>query len=118
MTTFIKRIFIHPFRYSLIFGAAKNNTKTSTSHIKQVLRGVIQDCGDSQGNRIQFKLNQAKTHADLWALRSDLHQLVARVHGERLAAERINGLVTLFEGQIPNSHLTRIRLGFARPGHS
>jgi hypothetical protein len=112
MTTLIERIFAHSFRDSLSFGVTKENTKISTSHIKQALRDVVQDCGDARGHRMQFRINQATTHSDLWALRSDLHQLVAQVHGERLATERINGLVKLFHGLIPNSHLTRIRSGF------
>jgi hypothetical protein len=112
MTTLIERFFAHSFRDSLSFGATRHNTKTSTSHIKQALRDVIKDCGDERGQRMQLKINQATSHADLWDLRGELHQLVACVHDERLATQRINSLLSLFNGLIPGAHLTRIRSGF------
>ncbi len=77
-------------------------------HIRSSLRQTLHDCIDVRAQRVLYKIDMAKTAGDLWLLRSDLHQCIAQVHSERVAAERINGLIGAFRGWLPSGQLTRI----------
>ncbi len=112
--TIFERIFTNPFRQS-----ASNVTSTpqaaprqSMVQIQQALHSAAHDCVGVRGQRIQYKINQSKTPAELWALRSDLHQCIAQTHSERVATERINNVAAVFEGWIPAHQLIRIQPGF------
>ncbi len=111
MKHLIQRIFTNPFRNSASNDAVANQ-KAPLAQIQQALRDAVHDCVNLRAQRINYKINQAKTPAELWALRSDLHQCIAQIHSERVAAARINDVAVMFEGWIPASQLTRIQPGF------
>jgi hypothetical protein len=111
VTNLIQRIFANPFRNSASHDA-NAKTKPSMAQIQQALNDAINDCQDVRGQRIRYKIETAKTPADLWALRSDLHQCIAQQHSERVAAARINDAAMMFEGWVPASQLIRIQPGF------
>jgi hypothetical protein len=91
--------------------SAINRRQLPIEQIRHSLRRTLDDCKDKdiRAQRVMFKINAAKTPADLWMLRSDLHQCISQVHSQRVAVERINSLVDVFEGWIPPSQLTRIQ---------
>lgn len=76
--------------------------------IRHSLQTVLHDCKDLRTQRVIYQINIARTPADLWLLRSDLHQCVAQEHNQTEAAERINSLINVFEGWVPASQLARI----------
>lgn len=76
--------------------------------VKASLNNTLHDCRDMRAQRIIYKINIAKTPSDLWLLRSDLYQCISQTHSQSEAVNRINGLVTVFEGWLPARHLTRI----------
>jgi hypothetical protein len=76
--------------------------------IKQALHLCLQDCRGMAAQRLVYKINLAETPADLWLLRSDLHQCISRTHDQSEAARRINALLDIFSGWIPAGQLTRI----------
>lgn len=76
--------------------------------IRQQLRGVLHDCTGMDAQRVIFKIDLAGTPADLWLLRSDLHQCISRTHNQAEAARRINALLETFCGWIPAIQLSRI----------
>lgn len=78
------------------------------AEIKHALHLSIQDCQGMAAQRVVYKINLAETPADLWLLRSDLHQCISRTHDQSEAAKRINALLGIFSGWIPASQLTRI----------
>ena len=82
--------------------------RVSLEHIRNSLRQTLHDCTDVKAQRVLYKINTAKTAADLWLVRSDLHQCIAQMHSESIAAERINGLISGFQGWLPSKQLTRI----------
>ena len=114
MKTFLKRIFTNPFRQSASHGINKPQAvqKQSVVQIQRALRSAVHDCTDVRGQRVQYKIDNSKTPAELWALRSDLHQCIAQIHSERVATVRINDMTSIFEGWIPASQLTKIEPGF------
>jgi len=69
---------------------------------------VLIDCKDSGTQRAVYRINVAATPPELWLLRSDLHQCIARSHDQAEATRRINGLLDAFKGWLPSRQLTRI----------
>jgi hypothetical protein len=110
VNTLIQRFFERAFEMTDIKNRGRH--KTSLSDIKTSLREAVQDCTYARSQSVGYKIDNAKTPAELWALRSDLHQCIAQHHSERVAAARINDLAILFEGWLPASQLTRIQPGF------
>lgn len=74
--------------------------------IRENLRALLHDCKDMRTQRVIYKINVARTPAELWQLRSDLRQCIAKVHSQTEAAERINSVITRFQGWLPASQLT------------
>ena len=54
-------------------------------------------------NRLGYKINVCRTAGDLWLLRRDLYQCILQEHSQGVAAERINRLISAFEGWLPAS---------------
>jgi hypothetical protein len=80
--------------------------------IKQYQRDALIGSDDIRTERVLYKIDLAKTPADLWALRSELHQCIAQTHTESVAAHRMNEMTSLFKGWIPAAKLTRVQPGF------
>ncbi len=76
--------------------------------IREHLVGLLHDCEGTHAQRIIFRINTLQTPDDLWLLRSDLLQCIARTHSQQEAVERINGLISVFEGWLPESQLAPI----------
>ena len=99
-----------------LFGAPSRKPATipglPLADIQRSLREVLAGCQGVRVDRLMHKINTAKTPAELWALRSDLHQCIAQIHTEAEAAHRINGLSAVFKGWIPAAHLTKIHPDF------
>jgi len=76
--------------------------------IRENLQALLHDCRCMRSQRVIYKINVAQTPAELWLLRSDLHQCIAQTHSQTEAAERINSLLDVFEGWLPAGQLLRI----------
>ena len=76
--------------------------------VRESLLALLHDCRDMRSQRVIYRINMAKTPAELWLLRSDLHQCIAQAHSQSEAAERINSLIEVFEGWLPAGQLLRI----------
>jgi alpha-L-arabinofuranosidase len=82
--------------------------RLTLEQIRHRLYQVLSDCKDMSAQRAIYRINVAATPLDLWQLRSDLHQCIARVHDQAEASRRINALLDAFDGWVPSSQLTRI----------
>ena len=82
--------------------------RLTRDQIRDRLYQALADCKDMNAQRVIYKINVAPTPADLWLLRCDLHQCIARVHNQGEATRRINDLLDAFEGWVPSGHLTPI----------
>jgi hypothetical protein len=76
--------------------------------IRHRLYQALADCKDMATQRAIYKINVAATPSDLWLLRCDLHQCIARVHDQAEATRRINALLDAFEGWVPSRQLAEI----------
>jgi hypothetical protein len=87
-------------------GRASN--KLPLERLRKSLQTLLHDCKDMHTQRVIYKINAAQTPGELWLLRSDLHQCIAKAHSQSEAAARINSLIAVFEGWVPASQLTPI----------
>ena len=88
--------------------SGRANSRLPIEQIRESLQTVLHDCKDMRTQRVIYKINVARTPADLWLLRSDLHQCIAKVHSQTEATERIHSLINVFEGWVPAGQLTTI----------
>ena len=110
VTPLIQRFFSNPFIQRL--GSAKYRNRPPLDLIQQALADALNDCDGDRATLIRYKIDMAQTPIQLWELRSDVHQCIARLHSERVAAARVNDIAGMFEGWIPANQLTRIQPGF------
>lgn len=99
-----------------IFGISKPEPQSPAglplADIQLSLREALSGCHGVRTDRLFYKIDMVTTPAELWALRSDLHQCIAQAHTEGIAAHRINGLSVVFAGWIPDVQLVKIQPGF------
>ncbi len=89
-------------------GRAAFAIKMPLTEIRHRLRSVLADCTALDAQRLQFKVQAAMSAQELWMLRSDLYECVARHHSQSEAAQRINALLPCFDGWLPSRQLVRI----------
>jgi hypothetical protein len=77
-------------------------------HIRLKLHHTLHDCKRLDVQRLGYRINAADTAADLWLLRSDLYQCIARARDQAEAARRINAVLDSFSGWLPADQLTPI----------
>lgn len=77
--------------------------------IRNALMHCIADCEGAPVQRMRHLIERARSVQELWLLRNDAYQIISRQYNQSQAAERINRLMTVFEGWIAPSQLTRIR---------
>ena len=58
----------------------------------------LQDCKDIRTQQLIYQINLAQTSSDLWVLCTDMQQCIAQVHGKAIAIERLDKLISIFEG--------------------
>lgn len=77
--------------------------------IRLSLGQCVNDCEGQQAQRLRHRIEQARTPQELWMLRNDAYQLISQRHNQQVAAERINALMTAFEGWVDAKQLVRIK---------
>jgi hypothetical protein len=99
-----------PFWLSSMRGGApkSQSSRASLSKIKLHTELSFQDISSVKSDRLRLKIRSARDVNEVWMLRSDVHQMIAREINQQEAALRINALMPLFEGWIPAKALTSI----------
>ena len=96
-----------PFRRSAS-PAAPEPQRLTLSQIKLRMELSFQDVEGMPADRLRLKVRCAREVKELWQLRSDIHQLLARHTNQQAASQRINDLLPCFEGWIPARQRVRI----------
>ena len=106
MNTVIKRIL--GMATPAFSDSGRQVNRLPVEQVRESLQALLHDCRCMRSQRVLYKINVAQTPAELWLLRSDLHQCIAQTHSQSEAAERINSLIEVFEGWLPAGQLLRI----------
>jgi uncharacterized small protein (DUF1192 family) len=80
----------------------------SIDELRQRSAKLLDDCTRPHADRIRVQLTRAATAQQIWLMRSEIYQTVARQHCEAEAARRLNDLLPMFEGWLPPGALTRL----------
>ena len=90
-----------------------NARKTPTLKDLQVIRNAllqcVEDCDSAPAQRLRHKIDHTQTAKELWMLRNDAYQLISQQTSQAIAAERINNLISAFEGWLEPRQLVRIK---------
>jgi hypothetical protein len=81
---------------------------SSIGELRQRSLDAIADCTRLNDERIRAQVSRAANAQQLWQLRSDIYQAIARRHCEAEAARRVNDLLPAFEGWLPPGALRRL----------
>ena len=87
----------------------KNVQKMPLADVKKQLAIALDDCrNDVVRLRTAEQIHSATSVTELWMMRCDIYQCVAREKGQGEATRRINSLLPLFEGWVPAKQLTAV----------
>jgi hypothetical protein len=79
------------------------------AQIRGALLQCLDDCHSPAARRLQSKIAQARNPQELWMLRNDVYQVISQHHDQSVAAERINGILRVFEGWLDPKQIVRIK---------
>jgi hypothetical protein len=95
----------------------KAGNPSTLVHIRQEMLKLLPAMGQClECDRVRRHLLVASDVRSLWFLRTNLHQQLSRIWGERIAMQKVNALWPLFEGQIAPSLLGKRPARFRCPG--
>jgi hypothetical protein len=82
--------------------------KMPLAEIKRHMNQCMHDMPGIEAERLRYKIAAARTVADLWLLRSDMYQTIAKLQNQSEAAVRINNLLVHFAHWLPTRQLVKI----------
>ncbi len=94
----------------LLFGTGEITAslqKNRTEDIRQSMLAEIGHLGDARCPRVTRRICYATDAHGLWYARGDLMEVLAAVHGETAAREKINRISAEFKGLLPSGMNTR-----------
>jgi hypothetical protein len=78
------------------------------NYLKRSMLSLVSDVSLPPSSNLIYRTTNARSATELWLLRVDFYQAVARVHGQSVASQRINRLIPLFELLIPAHMLSPV----------
>jgi hypothetical protein len=85
-----------------------STTRTDVAQLRDRMESLLDDMQGHECERVRYRVKASRSAQDLWMIRSDLYQLIARQHSQSEASRRINTLLPMFEGWVPSQTLVRI----------
>ncbi len=82
--------------------------RTPMVEIKKRMNQCMHDMPGIEAERLRFKITAARTVPDLWLVRSDMYQTIAKLQNQSEAALRINSLLVHFAHWMPARQLLKI----------
>jgi hypothetical protein len=86
----------------------RSHPQTNLDELRQLVLAAFADCSAAAAERLRDRARSMHSARELWLLRADIYQLVARQHCQFEAARRINALLPAFSGWLPEAALTRV----------
>ena len=82
--------------------------KLGLGEVRLLLHDALRQCAGPACQRMRWRIDGARSAHDLWLLRGELFQLVAREFCQEEAVQRVNALLPAFSGWLPQRTLTRL----------
>jgi hypothetical protein len=83
-------------------GERGSDTLYELGHARSALLHCVRDCPEGGVKHLQHKIRYARTHRELWSLRSEAYHCVA-IHHQAMATERVQSLSHHFEGWVDSA---------------
>jgi hypothetical protein len=80
----------------------------SLDEVRLRVVATLADCDGATADRVRLQARACRTAGDLWLLRGDIYQIIARRHCQLEAGRRLNELLPAFRGWLPDQKLTRL----------
>ena len=93
---------------SLMYESIWEPEKLHIGEVRLLLHDALRQCEGPMCQRMRWRIDAARTAEDLWLLRGEIFQLIARQFYQEEAARRINALLPAFSGWLPAHMLTRV----------
>ena len=84
-------------------GPTASTLETSTEDIREAMLNLLGDAGPKQFPNVTRRVRYANDVQALWYLRGDLMAVLAQLHGEFTARQKIAGINARFQGLLPGS---------------
>lgn len=72
---------------------------------RSALLRSVKDCSGEQTQSLHRRIALAGTHRELWALRADAYNVIAKGHCQSVAAERIHDMAHFFHGWVDQTEM-------------
>jgi hypothetical protein len=99
---------------SSLFGLLGHSTQPSDSmldtgmeDIREAMLELLGELGPQRFPNVTRRIRYAGDVQGLWYLRGDLMAVLADLHGEAVARERLEAVTELFQGLVPGSMTSR-----------
>ena len=95
--------------YGLLGGAVtptESTLESSTEDIREAMLSLLGDAGPKYPH-VTRRIRYANDIQALWYLRGDLMAVLASLHGEAQARQKMQGITQLFQGLLPGSMTSR-----------
>lgn len=96
--------------------SAPSASPTDLRLARSAMLRSVHDCSCMATPRLHRRITLAGTHRELWALRADAYNVIARDHCQSIAAERILDMSHLFHGWVDRADLRSLAPGMHRTG--
>jgi hypothetical protein len=80
----------------------------SMDELRRLSLATLADCRRPHDELLRGEVARARNAQQLWQMRCDLYQAIARRHCESEAVRRLNDLLPAFEGWLPPASLRRL----------
>ena len=84
----------------------ESTLESSTEDIREAMLSLLGDAGPKYPH-VTRRIRYANDIQALWYLRGDLMAVLASLHGEALARQKMQGITRLFQGLLPGSMTSR-----------
>ena len=89
-------------------GATVEPSAPDLQQMQLQLHHALRGCAGPMSQRMRWRIDETYAVEDLWLLRGEIFQLVAGEFCQEEAAQRINALLPVFSGWVPERMLARI----------
>lgn len=93
---------------SLMYESISEPEKLHLGEVRLLLHDALRQCEGPMCQRMRWRIDAARTAEDLWLLRGEIFQLVARQFCQEEAVRRVNTLLPAFSGWLPERTLMRV----------
>jgi hypothetical protein len=104
----MKRSILSLFNQSQLPLSDTQEHSAKLNQLKRSMLSLVSDVSLPPTSNLIYRTTNARSATELWLLRVDFYQALAKEYGQSVASQRINSLLPLFELLIPAHMLSPV----------